>query len=312
MQFLVSYALKRLAEHNGPTGSCWDDPSNLERLNEARALIYENGDYEGTMDWFIANVSKCSCSFSPPARFDSIRELYECDKLIEVVDSPSMIIDCQRARDCCSGNVRVRARKNPRGNPYAAKPSCSFKIRIGAESTQDSGKTIEVVLMTSNSRRVRRTVTLQAEKSVRVDGQFSDVVSIVKPKTHGDVTMFAEVKGSECFVMAEIPGAIEIPRFYQYALSPSCRATQIVGYGKKIPLPLMRMDDVVDIESITALTFAYQALNAQSARDNKSFTDAIQLMRGAINLADQSLSEGEPSVSFESNLSSPLLRGLCD
>lgn len=306
MELTVKQALMECAEHYGANGVCWDDPANLKALNAARRLIYEQGDFEGTTGWFVANPKKGF--FSMPLSFQGVRHVYECDKDIEIIESPSMILDCDTARRCCSGRVSIHVSREPVRRPYTNHPGCGFSIRMNSSSDDDKKKVVNMTLVTSNNRTVRRSVEMNGEKPVRVNGLFNDIISIVKDDGFtGFVTLYAITETVDCFVMVEIPPIINIPKVWRYKIGGGCRAKQVACYGKKLPLPLKHHDDEMDITSVTALKFAYQAMNAISDKDRKAFTELIQLVRGSLSLASQSLFEGNASEDIGENFSSLII-----
>ena len=312
MPFTVQKALKELAEFAGSSGACWDDPLNLLRLNQARELIYEKGDYAGTVGWEALNVSKghfCTSLF-----IEEVREIYVCDEPIEIKDSPSMLLGCDDARRCCQSKRRIHARKSPAMPPYCCKPDSAFSIKVSSDSADDDGKVITLVLRSRDGRRVPMEVALKSEDQVQLDGVYSDIISISKEITNGYVTIWGVVLDLDCMVLASIPPGIEIPQYQNYQILGGCKAPdQVVVYGKKSFIPIICKEEndkivgglrqIVDIQSITALKFAYMALNAQSEKDLKSYANNITLMANNLDLADQSLFESEPSYDIGSNFS---------
>lgn len=305
MELTLEQALRECAEFNGANGTCWDDPSNIRRMNAARRLIYEQGDFDGTTGWFVANPIRGE--FSLPLSFEAVRNVYECDRDIELIESPSMLLSCDAIRRCCSGNRRIHVSKSPVRKPYQRHPGCNFRLGVASTSGDDIGKSIHFEMVTANNRHVRRELKI-GKATTSANGLFKDIQSIHKDDGFlGIVTVYAIVKDIDCFVMIEIPQIITHPKVTHFKMGGGCRARQVACYGKRLPLPLRDMHDEMDITSVTALQFAYQALNAISEKDRKAFVELIQLVRGSLNLADQSISEGNQSEDIEQNFVSRII-----
>ena len=89
-------------------------------------------------------------------------------------------------------------------------------------------------------------------------------------------------------------------------LTEKCRDHQVVLFCKKRFVPLTDYNQQVDISSLVALTFGYQAINKREADDDAGFAAKIQLMENSLTKVDFNLSAGDEilpmDVPYESTL----------
>lgn len=310
--FTVRYALKNLARYNGADGSCVEAPSNLERLNRVRHLIYESPeDFAGTTDWAVIELGHCCHSFFLPEQLETARATARCNSPIPLLSKNYEFIDIGLARRCCygSGHGNKRAPNYLHVNeahtrtPYfvdALPQPC--RIQVTNDDKDDNGTELQFACRRSG-RPLDFTLTLGGLKPVSSKKSLDDILGVTKPLTKGNVMVWSIV-GDECpRLIAQYSGRNENPRFSRYSVHgghsnfhQGSSQHQIVVFGKKkcFPYRPSDMDALVDIESLQALIYGYQALNATEQEDDNAYVAKIKLMETMLERSDHNLEILEP------------------
>lgn len=298
MPMTVQQALKKLARFNGASGTCWNDPGNLERLNEARELLYERGDWAGTTDWAIVS-SDCG-QFCLPIQLETARAVYACRKNVDLGSYGHLISSLESAQACCGPHpCRLTVNRVPWKRPYCWKPTASFGLHVSADDKRDTGAQVRLDVRGIDGQERAITVAAIAEGRKEVDGLFADLLSASKPLTFGYVKIWAKFKNDDCVLLVDIPPDLEFPALNSYELVGSCcenDVAQLAVLAKRRFMPATDYGAILDIQSITALRFVYQALNAQDANDDQGYVNKLQLAENALDKVTQNLEENEPSV----------------
>lgn len=310
MRFTVREALETLAEFNGPAGSCWDAPSNLKRLNEARRLIYQRVDCEGTMEWGCIEMDDCSCIYLPP-HLESVREAWIADRPILVRDQSYMSLDNVGRQQCgdCRADQRVALAATGIRRPVVRTPDFAYGIRVVGDCCEEDEPELTFHVRLNGGE--KQSIKITAGSGLDDDGNkvshgemIRDVTGVVKDVTPSDITVWAiSPLGDREEFLAKYPAGSVNPRFTQMRVV-GCRSSSVcalVVWAKKTPLPLVNHDDLVDIESLEALVFAYQALNARQIGDDDMYVSKIQLMEEQLEEQDQNLQNSDGSLEMYMN-----------
>lgn len=289
----VEDTLRRLARYNGASGTCWDDPSNLTRLNEVRDLIYERVDCSGTVDWALYRVENGRITL--PIEIETVRGVYACGTMTQLQNEFYEFIDYHTA--CSFGLVKgtvtpLTFRKDGERSPIFRRPSRNFNVRIDIENSDDEGVEVMVEVRTGDLRKNEK-ISLKRE-GVRISGSISQLITFGKPITKGDIQLFIDC-GNGWQIAGFYPSWSENPRYETMRqIGDTCRCVQVVAFSKKKCRPLTDMRDMVEIESLQALRFGYLAFN--NVESPSEYAANIQLMENALGKADSNLTSGEPAV----------------
>ncbi len=294
MPFTLRYALERLARHNGAKGSCWDSPSNLERLNDVRRLIYERGEFSNTMEWCCVSGS---CCFSLPGHLETVKWAYaRCGYVFDVSDQFWAATDRNSAQACADkcGIRKLSIRQSAQMRPYVGSPTFPTKIAIVADSDDDVGKTISVFSGTEETQIVIEKARSHNVSKVTIRG----ISAITKPETIGDVHVYAH-DGSTRVRIATYQMGDTAPMFSSYQMIGDrcrCASHNIIAYCKKrfVPMTIEQINAPVDIGSLTALQHGYAAMSFLDARNSAEYAGAVKLMEEQLEEHDQELSISEP------------------
>lgn len=274
-------ALEKLARFNGQSGSCWDDPSNLVRLNDVRALIYERGDWEGTTDWICMNIPK-GC-FYLPIQYQKVISAYTCSSQINVSGRFS-VVSYEYAKTAATGVATII--KTGRTNALFEDLSGAHQLSLSCESEHDVGKVVSV--WPTGSPKASYELNLGR---VAMSGSMIGIKSFSKPQTHGPVLIWSGNR-----LVAEWPSWMESGAHSEMrSTSEACQASMLV---KKVFRKMSDLDEPIDIDSIVALTFGYHAFNVlDSATDDNMYASKVRLMENQLQKSDQSISieETEPT-----------------
>lgn len=305
MPFTVEHALKKLAPFCGKAGTCWDAPENLIELNDARELIYEQGDYEGTMEWGCVNI--CGGKFFLPPSMQTVRDAYWCHRDVKVNLAGHTTLDQQGAASCCvserfpMGNA-FSIQPTGQRKPYTVQLTGKFNFKVVWDESDD-----DEVKLTFQVIREGQRLTEILESAELSSAPVDDIVSVVKPVTVGFGVLWGSCDGQDERFMAEYAPWQENPLFTEYQPLGGCGShRQVVLFGKKMFYELRDMDQLVDIESISALKSAYQAINEQQADDDAKYVGKLQIMVNRLSLADKNLSVGSSSADLHMNYSNSL------
>ena len=304
MSITVRKMLEKVARYNGDNGTCWDDPSNLERLNDARRLIYERVDCDGTMDYGCVPIVKGACLYLP-WQLESIRsawigsrDIHVTNLFYQTLDRGSEEVASIIAGHCKSISIVMTGVKRP----IIHYPSSDFRIVVMTTDDRDDGGVISFKSYNSNAEIVREDIILGEDKSPHY---VNDVLSVVKPPTMGALRVFGETRDGAKVLLAEYNADQENPSFTQFKirnLQTTCR--QVIIYGKKRFFDIVNLGDLMDIDSVSAMSLAYQALNAQNGNRTQEYLTYVQLFEEQLEEKDQSneIPEGfnEVKVSYES------------
>lgn len=298
---IAETALKKLAKYNGHKGTCWTHPSNLERLNEVRELIYSRGDWVGTVDWYLACI-KGAC-FALPYYLETIRAGWVCGGAATVATayvSPSSKREVEEL--CCSNRAPtcLTFRQREKKVPYnlVSQLRQGSVITLVNEDDRDTGLKITMVVKEPESgRRATREVVLKGIEGVEVSGSMDDLYYAAKPITKGPITLF--VDGDP---VAEWMGPHENPLFTHYMVSVGStlyNGRHAAIFAKKRCLPIVELTEEVDIPSLEALQFGYIAKNEIKVPNN--YAANIQLMENCLEKADMNLTAGSAGTDVSEN-----------
>lgn len=310
--FTVRYALQELARYNGVAGTCVEDPTNLKRLNRVRHLIYESPeDFVGTTDWAVIELGHCCHSFFLPEQLETARATARCNSPIPLLSKNYEFIDIGLARRCCHGSGNFGNKRAPHylhvneartRTPYFV--DCipeGARIQVTNDDKADNG-----VVLRFACRRKGRPLDFELElnglKPVISKKSIDDILGVTKPLTAGNVMVWMVVGDSCPQLIAEYSGRNENPRFSKYTVHGhhhnrhTNEQNQIVVFGKKkcFPYRPQDMDALMDIESLQALIYGYQALNATEAEDDNAYVAKVKLMETMLERADHNLEILEP------------------
>lgn len=293
----VGQALKKLSRWFGQKGMCPDSPEALAYLNEARELVYESGDFPGTTDWIALNLE--GGRFCLPPRFIVAKGIWRCNQKIDIAQGGWSVIDECYASSCCDGPCgrgnavrRIEARR-----PYCCKPGKAFSVLVSSDNPADVGVEITMSLVNRGGGESIVRIALEEDR-VNVGGIWSDVLSITKPETSGEITIWVNTRDTECFYLAKLSSKEQsAPMFATYE-APGCVDGQYVVNAKKAFQDFTSASEEMDIRSITTMKFALMAVSALEEKDNDAYASSIQLLENSASRSAQSEEDGDPSVSM--------------
>jgi hypothetical protein len=310
MRKSVESVLRKLCVFNGEAGTKWDDPSNLVRLNEVRELIYDEGDFEGTMDYGCLPIENCKCIYLPP-EFEAIRCAWVDGSPITVRGSNYMTLPEIGIQSCCTCSIDARRSVQFTGVriPFSAPQYTPYSLRVIFECEDDYPVTFRGVDMDGNI------VSVTAESGpdpVDIGENFQRIYEVIKQPSMGRVTVFA-LRG-----FLDEPTTTFLARYQRHHENPTFSEMKIVNYmtgdcdknlvflAKKKYYDLQDFNQLVDIESIQALRFGYQAMNAMLGNRDEEYSLKVRGMVGSLNKVDQNLSHSETSVELRPTYSRAL------
>lgn len=296
-RFTVSEALDVLARYNGEQGTCKDAPSNLRRLNRVRRIIYELGDYEGTMEWGCLPIDGASRCIYLPYFLETVRQAWISSMPVIVRGSGYMALDSIGRRGCCDCHPDSRRALQVTGlrPPFTATPDGLFQLTI--DTDDDAG-----LVFRGTGRDGSPKVARLSKDAPVSDVMFDKVTSVVKPRTVGDVVVHARFPDGGSYVVANYPGSAINPRYAQMRIMDYCSSDcerDLVVLAKRTFIPYEDLDELVDIESMQALVFGSQAINSVEGNRDEEYVRKIGLMRGQLSQVDQDMSMHEGSVEME-------------
>lgn len=290
----VESVLKRVAQFNGEHGTCWDDPSNLARLNDVIELIHERGDYAGTTAWGIYTVVNGIVTI--PIEAESVRGVYAChtntrlqSEFYEFVDKQTVCSLCLIKNKATPLTLRAEGFRPA----LFVNPQVPFLLKFINENGEDDGVEISVECRVGDLTE-RQALALSTD-GVSFDGNVNKVLSVSKPITKGDVQAYVDY-GAGWVVAGFYPNWIENPSYTQLrAIGCPSTCSQVAAFTKLRHRQLTDYSQLVPIESIQAIKFGYKAMNSMDADDNSGYVGNVQLMENSLEKSDQSLSNSEPS-----------------
>lgn len=280
-QFTVRRALQVLAKYNGQNGTCWDDPSNLDRLNRVRENMYDRGDFQGAVDWICVNV-KAGC-FYLPIEYVAIRTSWLCQRAVQLNSRFYSVLNKGAAQGCGPmSNAQISA--TGKVSPFFVDLNQPVQVVARCSNEEDQGK--KIWFWGTDQSTDKKEIVLSLDE-VAVSGNVFGNFKVSKEVTDGYVHLFA-IAGYDRMHVASYPGAIEIPRYIQYSTNIE-NGKGLVLCVKKNCVPLTDHDQIVDIESLTALEFGYQAMNKQDEGDDAGYVSKTKLAYEALNKVDINL-----------------------
>lgn len=307
MPFNLEFALKILARWNGTAGTAWDAPSNLERFNSARRLIYDRAnDWIGTVDWITIAIGRGDGRLVLPEPYEVIRIAYAGSKMpVRVAGLWHNVIDRDEAlrivvRDG-SRAVPIVLTDDSNERPYHTKPQCRFTFTAIPEF-DEPGKEISFTVKNRSTEKTE-SLPLDSQQGASFDGYVDDILTASKPRTSGYVRVWGQEAGSKSrILMAQYGPDIEEPSYRSYSICSPCESCQcVVALVKKKFIPINNLKHRVDINSIDALKHAYIAINKQEEGDFAGEAQNIDLIGNYMDRTDRELTEGEPSASLNMN-----------
>ncbi len=307
MSDTLEMVLRELATFNGEPGTCWDAESNLDRLNRVRNLIYQRGDYEGTMEWGCAKIVDDSCIYLPEHLLaPRIARISSCPVL--VYGQNYFAIPATSVSECCSSSPDTSRAVQMTGQrrPICATPSGPYQIKVVAcdEETEElsfrgidaDGLPFELDIVPKNG------------EGDFIGDRIFDITEVFKKQTKGPILVWYLDSGGEEGLLAEYSARSINPRFTQMRIlnfTKGSRKVDLVILAKKNFKRYTKADvdndDLIDIQSTHALSFGYQALNAQLANRDSEYATKIQLMEEQLDQVDQDI--GSQQGSYRTNIS---------
>ena len=299
MRRTVEDALRKLARHNGENGTCWDAQSNLDRLNEVRELIYERGDYEGTTEWGCVRIDDCQCIYLPGS-LETVRKAWISSMPLLVRNQHYMSLDTVQRTLCCSCAPDTRRALQSTGvrRPVTMIPADPFSLMLAFEDDADEGTEVIVTAKTYDGTREIFKISADDEEATYGE-RLKDIIQVVKPVTAGRVMLRAVTADGTVSTMAEYQPWQVNPRFTQMRVTNYLKGDcdiDLVVFAKKSFYNLTGYDELVDIESLSALKFGYQALTAQDGGRDQEYTSKLVLMTDSLNRSDANLGVQEGTV----------------
>lgn len=274
----------------GQSGSCPDSEKAFQYINYARRLLWNRGDWLGTLEYGCLNACE-GCAYLP-WDLEVIREAWLGIRPIDVRDewwqslSYAGLKSC--CGSCCSGALIQTGRKRP-----IVKPLCgSVRIKIWSNETEEEGTQIVF-------KAIDRYDTPRDLVFTYTDGEFNtvetnicDIEHVIKPATKGVIFVQAIYPntGNKTLIAHYKPDQIN-PEFNEYELRipQAKKKCQILIKAKKKYFDVQDENDIIGIENIVALEFAAEAINAKRNKDITGYSNFLnaateQLRQDLLNL----------------------------
>lgn len=266
MPFNVKFALMELAKYNGQSGTCWDDPTNLARLNRVRMSIYSRGDFHGTTEWVC--TPKMSGCFFLPIKYEGIRMAWRAKRPIQIVGRFSSVTKAF-AQNCSPCSVESVTATGIESSFHCSFPPSILTVRSAGKFTlriEDPHGDSEAYEFDPGAHELYGLIS----SNHKISKQSDD-----------DIYIF---KGPD--PVAYYPSWSDTPKHVQYEYSGNGSLIMLL---KKAFYPLSDLLEPVDIESIDSLVYAYQAINAQEAGDDVMYASKVKLYYEALSKTDANL-----------------------
>lgn len=292
-------AAKQLYKYAGTAGRCADDPYLLERINEARQLIFERGlDVQGVVDWVIAVVDGGRIVL--PEEIETVKASFYCNRKLPVHNARHWLVDKASVESC--GCKPLALWENLRPRPYTVSPGFKpYQFGLLATHPDDEGTTVSITGKVPSfgvEVEASEDIVLKNGEIVHSDNGFLEILSVAKDATKGDVFAYASGAAQDVPI-AQYPAGSSDPSFLWFSISRPCTdGAQIALFCRRKWRPL-GWNENLDIRSIQALKFAMFALNANDTNDENQYAANIQLMENALEKRDASLNSGEESEPIE-------------
>lgn len=284
---------KIVAPYVGPSGMCAEEPEVLESINEARRILYELGDWEGTTDP-ICVQPYCGIMTLPPVYEYAKRAFISC-KNIPVVNDWFSFIEGDFDR-CCGRSCGIFRQEGtyvtfrdwpciPRSDKCC--PEQGFKIKLVFESDKDQDKLITFYGrgVFKHDVKISRIAGKAWELNLPNAGEdpLLSLTRVIKPVTDGRIRVFAydgdgETPTNELLIAVYEPNWVN-PVFTRYTVP---RVSSVVMKAKKKYIPLVNDDEFVDIH-VDALIHTLQAMADRRARNLGGYSSNVQLAVGFLN-----------------------------
>lgn len=272
------------AQFAGSNGSKPESKEAYRYLNKARELLWDLGDWEGTMlTGQLQLTEKCFFLCHPGGL---VRNAYRgCD------DSPVALYEGQTVwssltelSGCCASQQRYPFHRTGLTSPLPAKYPSGTQIGFIAENCED--KDLEVTVRYDTGKGAcTETLTLKDEwKPVWSKGLANKIVSIEKEPTKGTVKIVsgATPDGYEQCVHVLEPEEV-FPCYPQYVVNGCpCESCMVVRVKKK---PVQIIDPGQPIElNCEALDWAMKAMVAKESNNHVEYAQNVKFAKDRLNL----------------------------
>lgn len=298
----------------GDSGACPDEPRVKEAINRARRVLYELGNWDGTVSDIVIQSYKGTITL-PPA-YDFITKSW---RVVRKMDLPNewFTIVTHGFRDVCSLTCPAIKMNEPvvtfRDFAMIYPDNCFFRAEVMFESDREEEGT-EVVLHGYNKQGGRQALSRKYKTGFKgitetpvIDQYVRSLYQVTKPQTVGRVRVYGYQPSSEKEVLMAIYEKDDInPTLTRYSVG-TCSINQYAISAKKKYRPLVNDSDPVEIHP-DALVHAIQALTARGNRNlgeyNSNLSMAVQFLDRQLGKDDtfrQSYMRIEPSQNTNLN-----------
>jgi hypothetical protein len=281
-----------------------DNECAYQLLNQARNLAYPLGDWVGTMDHRLINVTN-GC-FVLPSDLELIRGARNCYGDIIPIDLGHVTKDFYN--HCDPQPLIVKSI----GRIYSPFQSTeNLPIYFHAVNGKDIGKEIRVQYLGTRGARYEDTITLRHLKPTKLKNHAARILRITKPRTVGLVAVYYGSDSNNPSGVDYILAADTNPSYTVY--KSECAGTIAIESKKRMmPLSLDSADDVLDIHP-EALASFITAIRARDERKDgwlNNYSAAVSL--GVNYLKQEQINEaatndGDIPVQYVSQLTNDLV-----
>lgn len=247
-----------LSEHVRSGGTC-SESQYIDWLNRALSLIWDRGDWIGTISWLA--ICADGCCVKMPNQVKVVRDAWAAAKPIPVRDQWFSTLVGGVGSSCC-GSCEIGLVDTGTSAPLIGHLSDEGKrIRVVFDSREPAGATVRIKAKTKNGADVDiEYVSRDGENRHESAHMIKSVTHVSKDITKYPVYIFErEYCGPEQSLIAELPASITTASFRIYKINNPCG--QLIIRAKMKLIPIQGMDDIVPIENEAALAFAMHAVS---------------------------------------------------
>lgn len=287
--------LSESAQFAGASGAKPTSKQAYRFLNQARKLLWDMGDWEGTM--MTGQLQLTESCFYLPFPGGVVKNAYRgCDgSPIPVYEGAVLWSSLTELSSCCESSCKYPFNRTGIYSPIPGRYPSGSQFGFIAECESDAGKDI-TVRYTHSKGVSTEVITLKDgwKVSWQKSGAPVKIDSIQKPYTDGNVTMVHGYTGDDfqyCGQIHILKSEEKFPRYPQYAVNCCTSESCMVVRVKKIPVDINSGSQLIDLNP-EALDWAMKAITAKEDDDHTKYAQNVAFARQRLNIEKESFTNG--------------------
>jgi hypothetical protein len=282
---------RQVASFCGDSGMCPDDERVIERINEARRILYPLGDWKGTTDAIC--IKPCSCYLSLPATYEYAKTGYLCKRKVQIQNDWFVPINMEDFSYYCGpemGRMIQQPGRYVTFQDWFSNRDCTcnpngFFIKVVLESHADKGVELHFKGYGAQQREVSLTRIVDVDSHVPHEAQAGEkrmlnLFYVSKPRTHGRIRIYGYDGTNERLLAIYDPEDVD-PEYVRYNARGHSR--NVVLKAKKRFRDLPDKDyTLVDIHP-DALIHCLQGIADRQAKNINGMTANVSLAVAFLN-----------------------------